>query len=92
MAVIDAHREQMREIARRHHAESLAVFGSVARGEETPGSDVDFLVHFQPGATLLDLMGIQDDLETLLGCAVDVVSVGGLKARDEHIRAEAIPV
>jgi len=50
------------------------------------------LVEFAQGASLVNLMNIQDDLEGLLGCSVDVLSAGGLKPRDEHIRNEAIPV
>ena len=70
----------------------MSVFGSVARGDDGPGSDIDFLVEFEQGATLLDLMAIQDELGELLGCDVDVVSAGGLKERDEHIRREAVRV
>ena len=84
--------DEIHAIARRHRARSVSVFGSVARGEDRPGSDIDFLVEFEPGASLLDLMAIQDDLEALLGCTVDVVSAGGLKDRDEHIRREAVLV
>ena len=92
MAEIHKQREVIELIAKRHGAVSIAVFGSVARGEERPDSDTDFLVEFKHGASLLNLMRIQDDLEGLLGCPVDVVSAGGLKARDDHIRREAIPV
>ena len=49
-------------------------------------------MEFTPGASLLDLMRIEEQLEELLGFPVDVVSVGGLKERDEHIRREAVPV
>lgn len=84
--------EAIHAIALRHGAHSIAVFGSVARGEQRPGSDVDFLVEFERGASLLDLIKLQDDLEALLGCSVDVVSAGGLKTRDEHIRREAVQV
>lgn len=54
--------------------------------------DIDFLVEFEPGASLLDLMAIQNDLEALLRCSVDVVSTRGLKDPDEHIRREAVLV
>lgn len=47
---------------------------------------------FGSGASLMDLVRLQDDLEALLGCNVDVVSVGGLKERDEQIRREAVAV
>ena len=92
LAALQSQREAIHAIALRHGAQSIAVFGSVARGEEHADSDIDFLVEFEPGASLLNLMKIQDDLEAFLGCSVDVVSAGGLKARDEHIRREAVTV
>jgi predicted nucleotidyltransferase len=66
------------------------VFGSVARGEVRPGSDLDLLVDFEQGASLLDHVGLFQDLEDLLGVGVDVVARSALKPRDEHIRAEAV--
>lgn len=92
MESVESHRDAIHEIADQHHARSISVFGSVARGDDGPDSDIDFLVEFALGASLLDLMRIQDDLEKLLGCPVDVVSAGGLKDRDDHIRREAIRV
>lgn len=92
MAAVERHRDEICAIASRHRALSVSVFGSVARGDDEPDSDIDFLVEFEPGASLLDLMRIQDDLEALLGGHIDVVSAGGLKARDEHIRREAVLV
>ena len=92
MEAVERERDAIHAIASRHHARSVSVFGSVARGDDHPGSDIDFLVEFEPGASLVDLMAIQDDLEAVLGCSVDVVSLGGLKDRDQHIRREAIPV
>jgi predicted nucleotidyltransferase len=68
------------------------VFGSVARGEDQAGSDIDFLVEFEAGSSLFDLIHLQDELSALLGCRVDVVSVGGLKPRDAHILEEALPL
>jgi predicted nucleotidyltransferase len=92
MALVQSKRAAIYAAAARNRAESVAVFGSVARGEDTPASDIDFLVQFTPGASLMDLVRLQDELEALLGCRVDVVSVGGLKDRDEHIRREAVAV
>lgn len=92
MDAVESHREAIHVIAGRNRARSISVFGSVARGDDSLHSDIDFLVEFEPGASLLDLMRIQDDLEELLGCRVDVVSAGGLKDRDEHIRREAVLV
>ncbi len=68
------------------------MFGSAARGEDTDASDIDLLVRFSPGSSLFDLLHLSDELERILGRRVDVVSEGGLKARDEHIRAEAVRV
>jgi predicted nucleotidyltransferase len=92
MEAVENHRDAIHVIAGRHRARSISVFGSVARCDDGPHSDIDFLVEFEPGASLLDLMRIQDDLEELLGCRVDVVSAGGLKDRDDHIRHEAVLV
>jgi predicted nucleotidyltransferase len=67
------------------------VFGSVARGDADEQSDIDVLVQMEPGRSLLDLGGLQYDLEQLLGCRVDVVTEQGLKARlREEILSEAV--
>lgn len=89
---IEALRSAIADVARRHKAVSIAVFGSVARGEQDASSDVDFLVEFEPGSSLFDLLHLQDELEDLLGCDVDVVSAGGLTDRDDHIRRDAVPL
>lgn len=68
----------------------MAIFGSVARGEERQGSDIDLLVEFEPGSSLFDLMRLEDELSALLGVQIDVVSAGGLKDRDDDIRREAL--
>jgi hypothetical protein len=57
-----------------------------------PESDIDFLVEFDKDSSLFDLMDLQESLQELLGASVDVVSVGGLKDRDDHIRREAVPI
>jgi predicted nucleotidyltransferase len=66
------------------------VFGSVARGEDGPDSDIDLLVDFEADSSLFDLLHLTQLLEELLGRSVDVVSTGGLKDRDRLIRAEAV--
>ena len=60
---------------------NIRIFGSVARGDQHHDSDIDFLVDFEPGRSLLDLTGLWMDLEAVLGCKVDVVSGRGLKPR-----------
>ena len=62
----------------------------LAPREAHPGSDVDLLVDFEPGASLLDHVGLFQDLEELLGVGVDVVTRSALKPRDDNIRAEAV--
>ncbi len=86
-------RGEILRIASRHGARDVRVFGSVARGDADRGSDVDFLVELEAGRSLLDLGGLQMELEFLLGCRVDVVTVRGLKARmRERVLQEAMPV
>lgn len=79
--LLSAKREEILHIARIHGARNVRVFGSVARGDADEASDIDFLVDMEPGRSLLDLGGLQADLERLLGCRVDVVTESGLKAR-----------
>lgn len=76
---IRAKREDIYAVARKHKAEKLWVFGSVARKEERPDSDVDLLVKFSPDASLKDFMGIEQGVGSMLGCAVDVVENTALR-------------
>jgi predicted nucleotidyltransferase len=86
-------REEILRIASRHGARDVRVFGSVARGEADRESDIDFLVELEAGRSLLDLGGMQMELESLLDCRVDVVTVRGLKARiRDRVLREAMPV
>lgn len=71
-------REDVLRVAARHGARNVRVFGSAAKGEAGPTSDVDFLVEMEPGRSLLDLVGLWQDLEELLGRKVDVVEDEGL--------------
>lgn len=84
------HRDEITEVARRNRAIRVRLFGSVARGEDRPGSDIDLLVDFETGSSLFDVLHLQSELESLLGHHVDVVSSGGLKPRDSHILEEAV--
>jgi predicted nucleotidyltransferase len=90
--LVEAHRDEILDVVKRHRGVSVAIFGSVARDEETPTSDIDFLVEFERGSSLFDLLHISEELEALLGQPVDVVSAGGLKERDHDIRRDAIPL
>ena len=73
---IRAKREEIYAIARRHKAEKLWVFGSCARREERPDSDVDFLVEYRPGYNMFDVLDLKSELESALCHEVDVASKG----------------
>jgi predicted nucleotidyltransferase len=68
-------------VLRRHGVSNPRLFGSVARGDDQEGSDVDLLVHFASGTSLFDILKLQDELEGILGVNVDLVSEAGLKDR-----------
>jgi predicted nucleotidyltransferase len=86
-------RQEILRIAAKHGAYNVRLFGSVARGEADEASDVDILVELEPGRSLFDLGGVLMDLENLLGCKVDVVTVGGLRKRiRERVLKEAVPL
>lgn len=89
-SLVERHRDEILAFVRRYRGRSIAVFGSVARGEATEASDVDFLVEFEPTSSLLDLIHLEEALTKLLGTNVDVVSVGALLDRDEDIRRDAV--
>jgi hypothetical protein len=71
-------REEILRIAAKHGARNVRVFGSAARGEAGEDSDLDFLVDFEPGRSLLDHAGLITDLQELLGRKADVLTEGGL--------------
>ena len=86
-------RKEIIALADRYGASHMRLFGSVARGDATDDSDVDFLVRFEPGRSLLDQGGLLMDLRELLGVNVDVISEGALSGRfGEMIQNEAVPI
>ena len=84
---VDQQREQILDIAARYGATNVRLFGSVARGDAHPGSDIDFLVDLTRAWSLFDHIGMQQDLEDLLGCKVDLIVASSLK---EHVRTGAL--
>lgn len=74
LADLQAIREEIFALAARHGADHVRVFGSVARGEATANSDVDFLVRFREGSSIFDQVGLWLDLKDLLGREVDLVA------------------
>ena len=86
-------RDEVLRFAAKYGARNIRVFGSLARGEADEKSDIDFLVEMEPGTSLLDLGGLQYELETLLRCRVYVVTERGLKRRiRERVLQEAVPI
>lgn len=91
--LLEEKRGEILRIAAEHGARDVRVFGSIARGEADRQSDIDFLVELEAGRSLLDLGGLQMELESLLGRRVDVVTPRGLKGRiRERVLREAVPV
>ena len=91
--VLDMKRNAVREAVNRFRTANPRVFGSVLHGTDRDGSDLDLLVDALPGATLLDLGGLQDDLESLLGIQVDLLTPGDLSPKFRaKVLAEAQPV
>lgn len=78
---VQANREVIRRIVEAHRARNPRVFGSTARGEDREGSDLDLLVDATEHTTLLDLGGIQYELQQILGIRVDVRTLGDLHPR-----------
>ncbi len=86
-------RDEILQIAAKYGARHVRVFGSVARGEADAQSDIDLLVEFEAGRSLLDHAGLWLELQEALGCKVDVVSERGIKARiRERVLREAVPI
>ena len=91
LAELRERRDEIIDAARARGASHVRVFGSVARGDATEASDVDFLVDLEPGRSLMDLGGLLMDLQELLERDVDVVTESGLRPRvAERVLADAI--
>jgi len=92
-ARITAKRDRILVLADRFGVKSIRIFGSVARHEAREGSDIDFLVEFASGTSLLTHAAFQRELSELLGCEVDVASVRGLKEQIRNsVIQEAVPL
>ncbi|QIN62710.1 hypothetical protein SBC1_27260 [Caballeronia sp. SBC1] len=90
---LDAHRAEIRRIVEANMATNPRVFGSVVRGEDKDGSDIDILVDALPGETLFDLGGIQYELQQLLGVRVDLLTPRDISVKFRaDVLAEAVPV
>lgn len=90
---LNRYRVDIRRIVAANMATNPRVFGSVVRGEDQDGSDLDILVDAMPGATLFDLGGIQYELQELLGVRVDLLTPGDISTKFRaEVLAEAVPV
>jgi len=91
--ILEKYREEILDLAARHGAGNVRVFGSLARGEGRDGSDLDLLVTLGEGRSLLDIVGFKQDVEDLVHRPVDVVTE---RALSPHLRAsvlsEAVPL
>jgi len=86
-------REDIRAIAERHGGHRVRVFGSVARGQDQAGSDLDLLVEFESGRSLMDQVSLMLELEDLLQSRVDIVDPIALHpSTRDRVLAEAIPL
>ena len=85
---IRSKRDEIEEIAKKYGATHVRVFGSLAKGEATLESDIDFLIQLEMGRTLFDIIALKQDLEDLLGRQVDVVTERSLSPylRDEIMK------
>ena len=86
-------RRRLLDAAQRHGVGRIRVFGSLACGEELPGSDIDLLVDLAPGRTLLDLAAFRREAQEILQIPVDVATPDMLKERIRtEVLAEALPL
>lgn len=93
MSLVRKNRDRIVSIAARHGARNVRVFGSALRGDAPVDSDIDLLVDLEPGRSLLDHVGLWQDLEELLGRRADVVVEGGISPHlEQRILADARPL
>jgi predicted nucleotidyltransferase/DNA-binding XRE family transcriptional regulator len=80
-SILDRHRDELVRAVAELGGRNPRLFGSVARGDDRPGSDIDLMVDLEPGCGLFALMRMQDEAERILGTKVDVVSAGAMSPR-----------
>ena len=86
------HRPAVLAAAARHGASNVRIFGSVARGDARPESDIDLLIDVEPSRSLLELAGLLVELQDILGVRVDLVEASALRPEDDDILTDAVAV
>lgn len=94
---VKRHQDQLNKIASKYGITRILLFGSVARGESTTRSDLDFLVEMHEGASLLGIGGFAYEVEQIFGVPVDVIPISVLPSLNDadfvqRIQSEAVPV
>lgn len=90
---LQTHRALIRSVVERYRARNPRVFGSVLHGDDEEGSDLDLLIDPVKGTSLMDVAGIQVELERLLGIPVDVLTPKALPEKFRQlVLDEAVPV
>jgi len=90
---VNQKRAEVLRVAARYGARNVRLIGSVARGDAGPDSDLDLLVELERGRSLLDHAALVIELETILGCSVDVATEQGLRPRvRDRVLSEAVPL
>src|SRR6266516_1314727 len=92
LAALRARRDEILRIAAAHGASNIRVFGSVARGDARPDSDIDFLIDLEPQRSAFDLAGLMGELRDALGRKVDVVKIFQPSRVADRILREAVPL
>ncbi len=89
--MLDEIRSRLAPFCQRHGVARLEVFGSLARGEPHPGSDIDLLVTFRPGVHLgWDFFELHKEIEDLFGCEVDLLTRRSVEQDQNSIRCQSI--
>ncbi len=80
--LLERHAREVTELLSRYPLAGVWVFGSVARGDDRPDSDLDLLVELRSGFSVLDILGLEEELADLLGCPVDLITTSELSSNE----------